>query len=136
MKIDTYWHLIDQISAAVIILDDDGIVEHANQGSLDLLGFKTIDQVVGVGFEEFLAPENVRDYQESFWVQLQERDNLEFLCKLVRQDGSPYPISLVGALILDQSGTKTQIVLTLKELPYSQLTTDEFSYNKKLDLSY
>ena len=133
MKIDTYWHLIDQISAAVIILDDDGIVEHANQGSLDLLGFKTIDQVVGVGFEQFLAPENVRDYQESFWVQLQERDNLEFLCKLVRQDGSPYPISLVGALILDQSGTKTQTVLTLKELPYSQLTTDEFSYNKKLE---
>ena len=110
MKIDTYWHLIDQVSAAVIILDDDGIVEHANQGSLDFLGIETMQQIVGVEFEQFLSPENVKEYKESFLLQLPEKGNLEFMCNMVHQNGSTFPISLAGATMPDQSDTKSQIV--------------------------
>ena len=84
MKIDTYKHLIDQISAAVIIINDDGIVEHANQGSLELLGIKTMEQVVGGEFEQFLSPEDLIVYKETFLFQLPEKKHLELKCNLIR----------------------------------------------------
>lgn len=133
MKIDTYWHLIDQISAAVIVMNDDGIVEQANQGSLDLMGIKAMEQVVGVEFEQFLSPENLLVFKETFLFQLPEKKHSEIKCNLIHQDGSSLPVSLTGASKQNQSDANPQIVLTLRELTDTQHFIDGIDQRKKLE---
>lgn len=55
MKINTSRNLIDQIAAAVLILDDKGFIQYANQDSLNLLSYETEDQILGADFEQLVS---------------------------------------------------------------------------------
>jgi PAS domain S-box-containing protein len=72
MKINTYRNLIDQIGAAVLILDDKGFIQYANQDSLDLLCYETEDQVLGSDFEQFISPDQLPYFQTFHQTILQE----------------------------------------------------------------
>jgi len=65
MKINTYRNLIDQIGAAVLILDDKGFIQYANQDSLDLLCYETEDQVLGSDFNNLFPLTNFHIFKPS-----------------------------------------------------------------------
>ncbi len=70
MKIDTYRKLVDQIAADVLIMDEKRIVQFANQDSLDLLGFKTEEQLLGFNFDHLVSSDQLTYFQTFYQIIL------------------------------------------------------------------
>ena len=116
MKINTSRNLIDQIAAAVLILDDKGIIQYTNQDSLNLLGYETEDQVLGADFEQFVSPDQTPYFQTYCQSILQGNKSGESIFSLVTQDESIIDVVLSGAGVQDDAGFISQTIWTLKDI--------------------
>ena len=134
MKIDTYRNLIDQIAAAVLILDDKGFIQYANQDALDLLCYETEDQILGSDFNRFVSSDQIPYFQTSFQSILQGNKSQESVFSLVTQDESIINVLLSGAGVQDEAGFVFQTIWTLKDI--SALTNDleDLEQLKKLEI--
>ncbi|MCJ7734250.1 MAG: PAS domain-containing protein [Anaerolineales bacterium] len=97
MKIETYRNVIDQIAAAVLILDDEGIIQYANQDIIDLLGFKSEDQLQGSSFEQLVAPAQFNHFQTFYQNILQGKNSHESLYSLIDSEGAFKNVILSGS---------------------------------------
>ena len=137
MKIDTYRNLIDQIAAAVLILDDKGIIQYANQDTLDLLCCETEDQVLGSDFERFISPDQIPNYQTFCQSILQGNKSQESVFSLVTQDESIINVALSGAGVQDDTGFVSQTIWTLKDISaLNHDLEDQGQQNKLEDLRW
>ncbi len=137
MKIDTYRNLIDQIAAAVLILDDKGIIQYANQDTLDLLCCETEEQVLGSDFERFISPDQIPSYQTLCQSILQGNKSQESVFSLVTQDESIINVVLSGAGVQDDTGFVSQIIWTLKDISaLNHDLEDQGQQNKLEDLRW
>ncbi len=63
MKVGTYRNLINQIVAAVLILDAKGIIQCANQNSREILVFIEEEQLSGLNFNQIVPSEQFIQFQ-------------------------------------------------------------------------
>ncbi len=137
MKIDTYRNLIDQIAAAVLILDEKRIVQYANQDSLDLLGFKMEEQFLGSNFDLLISPDQLSQFHTFYASILEGKKSHESIYSLVRRDKSIKNIVLSGAAVEDEAGYISQTIWTLKDIStFSQFDDDDNPQAKLEDLSW
>jgi PAS domain S-box-containing protein/putative nucleotidyltransferase with HDIG domain len=137
MKIDTYRNLIDQIAAAVLILDDKGIIQYANQDTIDLLCCETEDQVLGSDFERFVSPDQIPYYQTFYQSILQGNKSQESVFSLVTQDESIINVALSGAGVQEDTGFVSQTIWTLKDISaLNHDLEDQEQQNKLEDLRW
>ena len=77
MKTETYRNLIDQIAAAVLILDDKGVIQYVNQDSLSLLGFEKEEHLSGISFDQFISADQRPDFQSYFQSVMQGKNRMK-----------------------------------------------------------
>ena len=133
MKINTSRNLIDQIAAAVLILDDKGIIQYTNQDTLDLLCCETEDQVLGSDFERFISPDQLPYFQTSCRSILQGNKSQESIFSLVKQDESIINVALSGAGVQDDAGFISQTIWTLKDISALNHDFEDQEQQKKLE---
>ena len=133
MKIGTYRNLIDQIAAAVLILDDKGFIQYANQDSLDLLCYETEDQILGADFEQLVSPDQIPYFQNFCQSILQGNKSQESIFSLVTQDESIINVVLSGAGVQDDAGFISQTIWTLKDISTLNLDHEDQEQQKKLE---
>ncbi len=133
MKINTYRNLIDQIAAAVLILDDKGFIQYANQDSLDLLCYETEDQVLGSDFKQFISPDQLPYFQTFHQTILQENTSQESIFNLVTQDESIINVVLSGAGLQDDAGFVSQTIWTLKDISALNHDLEDQEQQQKLE---
>ncbi|MCK4489515.1 MAG: PAS domain S-box protein, partial [Anaerolineales bacterium] len=133
MKIDTYRNLIDQIAAAVLILDDKGIIQYANQDSLDLLCCENEEQILGSDFEQFISPGQIPYFRTSYQSILQGNKSQESVFSLLTQDESIINVVLSGAGVQDDAGFISQTIWTLKDISALNHDLGDQEQQKKLE---
>ena len=133
MKIDTYRNLIDQIAAAVLILDDKGIIQYANQDSLDLLCCENEEQILGSDFEQFISPGQIPYFRTSCQSILQGNKSQESVFSLLTQDESIINVVLSGAGVQDDAGFISQTIWTLKDISALNHDLGDQEQQKKLE---
>ena len=133
MKINTSRNLIDQIAAAVLILDDKGLVQYANQNSLDLLCFETEDQILGADFTQFISPDQKPYFQTICQSILQGNNSQESVFSLVTQDESIINVMLSGAGVQDDAGFDSQTIWTLIDISNLNHDLEDHKQQKKLE---
>ncbi len=133
MKIDTYRNLIDQIAAAVLILDDKGIIQYANQDSLDLLCYETEEQILGRDFGQLISPDQLPYYKTSCQSILQGNKSQESIFSLIKQDQSIINVVLSGAGVQDDTGFISQIIWTLKDISAFNYNFEDQERQKELE---
>jgi len=116
MKIDTYRNLIDQIAAAVLILDEKRIVQYANQDSLDLLGFQMEEQFLGFNFDHLISKEQLAHFQTFYQSIIEGKESHESIYSLVRRDDSIKNVLLSGSAVENEAGYISQTIWTLKDI--------------------
>ncbi|MCJ7717370.1 MAG: PAS domain-containing protein, partial [Anaerolineales bacterium] len=137
MMIDTVRNLIDQIAAAVLILDDKGIIQYANQDSLDLLGFETEEQLLGSNFDQLVSPGQLAHFQSFHEAISKGNKTHESIYSLVRRDATIKNVVLSGAAVEDGAGFISQTIWTLKDISgYSQFDENDDQQRKLEDLSW
>ena len=133
MKIDTYRNLIDQIAAAVLILDDKGIIQYANQDTLDLLCCETEEQMLGSDFTQFISPDQIPKFRTSCQSILQGNESQENVYSLLTQDESIINVVLSGAGVQDDAGFISQTIWTLKDISALNHDLGDQEQQKKIE---
>jgi len=133
MKIDTYRNLIDQIAAAVLILDDKGIIQYANQDSLDLLGCETEEQLQGSAFEDLVSEDQILHFRTFYQTILSGKKSHESIYSLILNDESVKNVVLSGAVVEDDVGLNTQTIWTLKDISAYKNFDNDPNQSEKLD---
>jgi len=137
MKIDTYRNLIDQIAAAVLILDERRIVQYANRDSLDLLGFKTEEQLLGFNFDHLVSTDQLAHFQTFYQSIIEGKESNESIYSLVRRDDSIKNVVLSGAAVEDEAGYISQTIWTLKDISaFTRFDEDDNQQRKLEDISW
>lgn len=93
MSIDTYWHLINQIDAAVLILDSNGDVQFANQDLLNLFELNSEEQIQGKNLGDFLSNKG-KEYLNTLYQAEFFDENVNLVDAISFDDGTSRKISL------------------------------------------
>jgi diguanylate cyclase (GGDEF)-like protein/PAS domain S-box-containing protein len=95
--------LYDNAPCGYHSLDADGRIVRINQTELRWLG-RTREEVVGQPFMRFVTAEGQAQFRAKFPTFLSQGhiENVEF--DLVRADGTTFPVSISGTLVLDKDG--------------------------------
>lgn len=106
-------------------LDEEGRFLEVNPVWLNLLGYERED-VIGKWFGEFLSPAFVDHFLKSFprFKELGAIQGVEF--EMVKKDGSPIAVSLIGKIARDEEGRFQQTHCVLQDV------TDRFRLEKQL----
>ena len=113
MKIDTTWHLIDQIAAPVIVFDDQGVIQDVNPACLDFFDFKSPDKLISKNLVS-LVDDKQQDRFSSFLQEINTgRSSVETTFRLT--DGTMKDVSLVVHPIPQGPELSGYFVLTIEE---------------------
>ena len=132
MKIDTIWHLIDSIATGVIILDDRGVIQYANNCSLNLLRSSDEKHLLEMEFDRFLTDSAKRNFLDSHQSLLEEKEDQAIVLNLVCQDGIVRKFKLSGRLVPDQDEFRNHTIWTIEEHP-EDLAADDSVHKAKLE---
>ena len=116
MKTETYRHLIDHIKAPVLILNDQGEIQHLNQEVLDLLGCEKKEHLLGRELLELISPDQQPGFQKSYQSLIDDNINLDGEFHLLWQGGGVISSMLSGARLQDETGYSSQTIWTLSEI--------------------
>ncbi|TFG50355.1 MAG: PAS domain S-box protein, partial [Anaerolineales bacterium] len=133
MKIETYRNLIDQIAAAVLILDGEGIIQYANQDTLDLFCFNSEEELLGLSFESLISPDQLKHFQSFYRTILQGKNSHESLYSLIDSEGAFKNTILSGALVQNDTGLTGQTIWTLKDITTLNNYEEDPLQRKKLE---
>jgi len=133
MKINTSRNLIDQIAAAVLILDDKGFIQYANQDSLNLLSYETEEQILGADFEQLVSADQIPYFQTFYQSILQGNKSQESIFSLVTHNESIINVVLSGAGVRDDAGFISQTIWTLKDISTLNHDHESQDQQKKLE---
>jgi PAS domain S-box-containing protein len=133
MKTETYWQLIDQIAAPVIILDAEGLVREINSLCLDLLG-SSKDQFLGRHFE-MLVVENHRDRIERFLQESKEGES-KVEIRLDLDDASDLRVKLTGNPARDSLDFPNYIIITIDPNIDNNQVSENIKYHDYDDMKW
>jgi PAS domain S-box-containing protein/putative nucleotidyltransferase with HDIG domain len=98
MKVETSWQLVDYIESPVLVIDQEGVIAHANSAAQELLGLEGEAELSGSKFFHHLPQDQTLLFET-------------FLDDLVLGPAS------LDVILVTPSGKKTPVLLTGKKLP-------------------
>jgi len=132
MSIDTYWHLINQIDAAVLILDSNGDVQFANQDLINLFGLNSEEQIRGKKLRDFLSKEG-KECLTRFYQTKSFDESFSFVDTISLDDGTCQMISLTAKKTPDTSGLSQGSIWTIKETFDGEFSGPILDQQKKME---
>ena len=120
--------LYENAPVAYQSLDMNGNLLEINKAWLDLLGYSRKGEIVGRGFRDFLAPDQLERFEEQF-VLFRKSGNVhgvEF--KIVKKDGSVVSVSVNGKVAYDESGEFKQTHCILYDITERKIAEDEAKF--------
>ncbi|WP_416897242.1 MAG: PAS domain S-box protein [Minwuia sp.] len=101
--------MLDQAEEAVIMVEPDGLISHANKAAAELYGY-SVEQLVGMSNRSFIPPEEW-DKMEQFSELLRETMRPQTIqTRRLRADGSKVPVHLKVSPLRNPSGSMMGLV--------------------------
>lgn len=124
--------ILEAMVDGVAVVNPNGTVIQANKAFLKMFGFKSLDEVRGVIFTEFLSERDIPRALEAFkkCLEIGVGINVEFAVK--DASGREFPILLNGSVLKDKKGEFVGVVVVLRDITeLKQLGKQREEANKK-----
>ena len=125
--------LIKNSKSAVAYIED-GLHIYANQPYLDMFGFKSIEDLMGVPVVDLIASNNIKDFK-NFLKDFEKgnRSNVEFAFESVRNDGSTFAAKLQLAAATYEGEPCLQVIIQPNEQANSAELAKKLAAIERLD---
>ena len=112
----TYRSLVDISPDAVVVTDLQGTVMLANRQALDLFGFNSIDEILGLNVFDAVAPGERERAAEDMMRTLETGAVRQVEYTLVWRDGTTLPAEVSASVVLDGEGQPRGFVTVVRDL--------------------
>jgi len=125
--------MIEAMVDAVAVCDFEGRIIQANKAWVELLGFKSADEAIGIKWIDYVAKREVPKSLESFKEILEKGilKNLESV--IVRLDGSEVPVLLNAILLKGPSGEIAGSIAVIRDITELKKAYVDISERKKAE---
>jgi len=117
--------VLDSLNDAVILTDSDGLIVHANQTAVDLLGYVP-ERFIGVQIREFIAP----DYLDQFSLASDKRT---FEAAFVASGEREIPVSYSCSRIDADAFTINGFIIAARNISERKIAEQRIRYLAKID---
>jgi PAS domain S-box-containing protein len=112
----TYRSLVDISPDAVVVTDLQGTVMLANRQALELFGFNSIDEIIGLNVFDAVAPGERERAAEDMTRTLETGAVRQVEYTLVWRDGTTLPAEVSASVVLDDEGQPRGLVTVVRDL--------------------
>ncbi len=113
---ELYRALVETSPDAISLSDLDTIILVSNQRSATLLGFETVEEIIGKRSIDFLAPEDRQRAMDNARRTIEEGIVRGVEYTFVRKDGTRFPGELSAALIVDAQGKPKAFMALIRDI--------------------
>lgn len=108
--------IIDSSLAGIVLADLEGKVLYANRASLQIFGFDSVEEVIGIeGFRMFTEIEQ-KTISETLEQLLSGQHVREIRIDMKKKDGTPLQVRLSAIALMDQDERPNQLLVTLQDI--------------------
>lgn len=122
---DELGHVLDTLNDAVILTDNDGLIEHANQSTSDLLGY-TPEELIGVPIRDFVAHGHIENF-------ILANENRTFESAFVTSDAVEVPVSYSCSRIDADAFTINGFIIAARNISERKIAEQRIRYLAKID---
>jgi len=117
--------VLDSLNDAVILADNDGLIVHANQTTVDLLGYRS-EALIGIPITELIAP----SFLDRFMLA---NDKRTFEAAFIAADGREIPVSYSCSRIDADAFTINGFVIAARNISERKIAEQRIRYLAKID---
>lgn len=121
-------------SKSAVAYVEEGLHIYANQPYLEMFGFSSMDDLMGVPIIDLIASNNIKDFKTFLKAfEKGERSNVEFIFESVRTDGSTFDAKLQLAAATYEGEPCQQVIIQPDERGNSAELAKQLEELKRLD---
>jgi PAS domain S-box-containing protein len=124
---ELYRALVETSPDAISLSDLDTTILVSNQRSAALLGFETVEEIIGKRSTDFFAPEDRQRAMDNARRTVEEGIVRGVEYTLVRKDGTRFPGELSASLIVDAQGKPKAFMALIRDITERKLAEEELA---------